>query len=76
MTVKRLNPMGQDKLIRATQALVMAESGRIWFPEPGVRPGMPLMAIESELLLFTGVDRADEYSDCVDMISYAAKVIS
>ena len=59
MTVKRLNPMGQDKLIRATQALVLAESGRIWFPEPGVRPGMPLAAIETELLLFTGVEGAE-----------------
>jgi hypothetical protein len=32
----------------------MAESGRIWFPEPG----MPLAA---ELLLFKGADGADDH---------------
>jgi hypothetical protein len=37
---------------------------------------MPLAAIETELLLFTGVEGADEYTDVVDVVSYAPKVMT
>ena len=72
----RLSPLGQDKLIRAAEATVYAQAGRIWFPALGERPGMPLDDIESELYRFTGVEGQDAHDDCVDMVSYAARVLS
>ncbi len=73
LTVCRLDPMGEDKLVRATQALVLAEAGMIWLPAPGVRPSFPLADVEGELWLWTGLDK-DEPSDAIDCMSYAAKL--
>ncbi|QJX01245.1 Phage terminase, large subunit [Frigoriglobus tundricola] len=73
MTVKRLDPLGEDKLVRATQALVLAEAGRIWLPAPGARPTFPLAEVEGELWLWTGLD-PKEPSDVIDCLSYAAKI--
>jgi hypothetical protein len=42
MPARRLSPLGQDKLVRATPAMNYAATGRVWLPAPGVRPGMPL----------------------------------
>jgi hypothetical protein len=72
MTVKKLDPLGEDKLIRATQALILAESGRVWLPAPGVRPTFPLVDVEGELWSWTGLD-PKESSDTIDCLSYAAK---
>jgi hypothetical protein len=68
-----LSPMGEDKLIRATQALVLAEAGRVWMPAPGVRPTFPLVDVEGELWAWTGLD-PKEASDIIDVLSYAAKI--
>src|SRR4029450_7901489 len=32
MAVRAVSPRGRDKLVRATPALILAESGRIWLP--------------------------------------------
>lgn len=68
---RSVNPLGQDKLVRATPAVILAESGRIWLPPPGMRPGMPLEDIEGEWYRFTGDDRQDAHDDAVDCLSYA-----
>lgn len=70
-----LSPLGQDKLVRSTQATNYAQAGRIWFPAQGVRPGMPLDEIESELYRFTGDDKKDDHDDVVDVVSYAARIL-
>lgn len=70
MPVKQLSPAGQDKLVRATPAMNLAESGRIWLPAPGAVPGLPLDDIESELFRFTGDDKVDDHDDIVDNFSY------
>ena len=76
MPARRLDPLGQDKLVRATPAMNYAATGRIWLPPPGLRPGIPLDEIESELYRFTGDEAKDDHDDCVDMVSYAAKVMA
>lgn len=68
MVVKEVSPRGQDKLVRATKALVLAESGKLYLPEGAHW----LEDVEGELLRFTGDDRLDAHDDCVDVLSYAA----
>jgi len=74
MPARKLDPLGQDKLVRATPAINLAATGRVWLPNPGVRPGMPLDDIESEWYRFTGNEKVDANDDAVDMLSYAAIV--
>ena len=75
MPVKQLSPAGQDKLVRATPAMNLAESGRIWLPAPGAVPGLPLDDIESELFRFTGDDKVDDHDDVVDNFSYGVYLL-
>lgn len=70
-----LSPGGQDKLVRATPAINLARTGRIWLPITGLVPGMPLDDIEAELYRFTGNDKTDAHDDVVDTFSYAANVL-
>lgn len=58
MVVKELNPRGLDKLVRATPAMVMSESGRVWLPEKAHW----LDDVVTELLLFTGDGKT--HDDC------------
>lgn len=69
MAVREVSPMGLDKLVRATPAMVIAESGRLWLPEaaPWIDDAL------AELLLFTGDDKKDAHDDCVDNLSYGAQ---
>lgn len=76
LPVRRLDTLGLDKLVRATTAINYAAEGRIWLPAAGVRPGMPLDEIESELYRFTGDDKKDDHDDAVDMVSYACRVVA
>lgn len=76
MVVQRLLPLGTDKLVRATQATNLAHAGRVWLPVPGLRAGMPLDDVESELYRFTGDDKKDDHDDVVDCVSYAARLLS
>jgi predicted phage terminase large subunit-like protein len=81
MPAKQLTPSQlahgdrRDKLVRATPAMVLAESGRIWLPAPGVSPTLPLDAVESELYRFTGDDKTDDHDDIVDCVSYGAYLL-
>jgi hypothetical protein len=72
---RRLNPLGQDKLVRAATALVLAEARRVWLPAPGVRAGFPLDEVEGELLTFSGDEKLDDHDDVPDCLSYAAKLL-
>lgn len=67
---KKVSPLGQDKLVRATPAMILAEAGRIWLPAPGLRPDLPLADIEGEWYRFTGDDNQDGNDDAVDCLSY------
>lgn len=75
MPAKSLNPMGLDKLVRATAAMNLASEGRIWLPVPGLRPSLPLEDIEAEWYRFTGDEKQDAHDDAVDCLSYAAKIL-
>lgn len=75
MPARSLNPMGLDKLVRATPAMNLAAEGRVWLPAPGVRPSCPLEDLEAEWYRFTGDEKQDANDDAVDMLSYAAKVL-
>ena len=76
MATRRLNPLGEDKLIRATTALNYAAEGRIWMPARGARPGFPLDDVEGEILRYTGDQKKDATDDIVDTVAYAAKILS
>jgi predicted phage terminase large subunit-like protein len=71
MTVRAVSPLGKDKLVRATKAMVLAGAGRLWLPEWA--PWLP--DVESELVRFTGNDREDAHDDVVDALSYAAALL-
>jgi len=76
MIATPLRPLGQDKLVRATQAMILAEVKRVWLPAPGARPGFPLDDVLGELLRFTGDEKTDDHDDVVDALAYAAKLVS
>lgn len=63
----------KDKLITATNALNMAEAGRIWLPSDA--PGFPLDEVEAQLIRFTGDKKKDAHDDIVDTLSQAANVV-
>ncbi len=71
MVVKPLDPMGDDKLVRATPAMVLAESGRLYLPQAAEW----LDDAEGELLRFTGDPKQDAHDDIVDTYSYAARCL-
>lgn len=75
MVIRKLDPERQDKLARATPAIVFAESGRVWLPDHRTAReiGFPLDAVLAELTAFTGEDKRDEHDDIVDNLSYAVK---
>ncbi len=72
MVVKELSPMGLDKLVRATSAIVLSESRRVYLPEsaPWIEDAL------GELTRFTGDDKQDAHDDVVDTLSYAAKIFT
>lgn len=75
MPARALLPLGQDKLVRATPAINLAATGRVWLPPPGLVAGMPLDEIEAEWYRFTGDEKRDANDDAVDCLSYAARVL-
>lgn len=75
MPARALNPLGLDKLVRATPAINLAATGRVWLPLPNSVPGMPLDDIEAEWYRFTGNDKQDSHDDAVDALSYGARVL-
>jgi len=73
MTVMQLNPMGADKLVRATPAMVRVSEGRVYLPEDN--PLFPLDEVMSELCRFTGDAKKDGNDDVVDTLSYACELL-
>jgi predicted phage terminase large subunit-like protein len=71
MSVSRVDPLGEDKLVRATSAMNLAHSGRLYLP---CQSGW-LEEAEAELVRFTGDDKQDAHDDIVDTLSYAAQVL-
>ena len=69
--VREVSPEGKDKLVRATPALNLAASGKLWLPSDD--PPW-LDAVLGELLRFTGDAKQDAHDDIVDTLSYAALV--
>lgn len=63
---------GEDKLARATQAILLAESGRLWLPLSAPW----LDECEAELVRFTGDPQQDSHDDVVDTLSDAAAVLT
>jgi phage terminase large subunit-like protein len=78
MIAKKLSPGGDDKLVRAIPAMVLAQTGRIWLPDQieASRIGFPLNDIVSELCRFTGIKGKDDHDDIVDNFGYAANELS
>ena len=74
MAVREVSPGGVDKLVRATRAIVLAESGRLYLPEQRFPypDSCPLEDAEAELLRFTGDEKQDAHDDVVDTVAYAA----
>lgn len=70
---RALSPLGQDKLVRATSAINLAATGRLWLP--ACDPSFPVEDVEGELVRFTGNDKIDAHDDIVDTLSYAAEII-
>ena len=71
MVVKEVTPEGKDKLERATRAIVLFESGRVYLPAAAAW----LADAEAELVRFTGDPKQDAHDDVVDTVSYAAKLL-
>ncbi|HYH63585.1 MAG TPA: hypothetical protein VD866_02700 [Urbifossiella sp.] len=65
-----LDPKGLDKLAHAQGALILAEAGSLWLPDPVAVPGFPLDDVLNELLQFAGT-KEDAHDDLVDVLSYA-----
>lgn len=69
MIVREVSPRGQDKLVRATPAMLMLEAGRAWLPE---RAHWLDDAI-TELLTFSGDGKT--HDDQVDAFAYACALL-
>lgn len=67
--VKPLSPEGKSKLVRATPAIIMASTGRIYVPLRG--PMYPWVEdYVAELCAFTGDEDEDGLVDAVDITAY------
>jgi hypothetical protein len=67
-TIMPLSHHGKSKLFRATNAIIMAEQGRLYLPEQAAW----LDDFESECTVFVGDDAIDVFTDQVDVLAYAA----
>jgi phage terminase large subunit-like protein len=74
IVVRPVSPGGRDKLTRAQGAIILAESGRLFLPDPDSNPTFPLDDVRGELVRFTGLTD-DEASDVVDTASYAVECL-
>lgn len=73
LPVRQLNPKGQDKLAHASGAMIVAEAGGLWLPDPSAVKGFPAREVMDELIQFTG-SPADLHDDVVDTLSYAVEM--
>jgi predicted phage terminase large subunit-like protein len=72
MAVRELIPGHDDKLQRATKAIILAESGRLYLPESAAW----LADAKAELVRFTGDPKQDAHDDIVDTLSEACKIVT
>jgi phage terminase large subunit-like protein len=70
LPVKPMRPMGNDKIVRATDAINRMERGKIWLPEQAPW----LEDCETELFTWTG--HPMEQADQIDTLAYAALEVS
>jgi phage terminase large subunit-like protein len=70
-----MEPGGRDKLVRATQFIVLASQGRVYIPAAAADPSFPREDVLSELVQFTGDDKKDAYDDIVDTGSMATELM-
>lgn len=63
---------GKKLLVRASEALNLAEAGRLWLPTDDPR----FEEAEAEVLRFTGDERADGHDDVVENLAKAGKVMA
>jgi predicted phage terminase large subunit-like protein len=68
--IREVTPEGKGKLVRATPAIIRAESGQIFLP----RQAAWVECFLDEMTTFTGMD--DRHDDQVDVLAYAARQIS
>jgi phage terminase large subunit-like protein len=73
MVVRNVSPLGKDKLTRATPAIVLASTGRLYLPEDNRT--FPLEEVVGELVRFTGEqgnpdDAADSLFYAVDQMKF------
>jgi phage terminase large subunit-like protein len=71
ITARRLSPLSQDKLVRATPAINLVACRKLFLPFGS--PTFPLDDVEGELIRFTGVEGQDANDDIVDTLSYAVE---
>lgn len=71
--VREVTPRGLDKLVRATPAMVLAGSGRLYLPEDD--RSFPMEDVIGELVRFTGDEKKDDHDDIVDNLSYACELL-
>lgn len=76
LNVKKVNTGGADKLARATPAIILVESGRMFLPtdDQAEAMGFDIDAVIDELTAFTGVKGKDKHDDVVDTLSYAVEI--
>lgn len=71
-TVIGLEPEGNEKLVRATPAIIRCEAGGIFIPEAsGLYPWVEDFV--GELVQFTGDEDQDAHDDQVDVLAYAVQ---
>lgn len=68
--IKEITPLGKGKLLRATEAIVRAESGQIWL----LKGANWISCFLDEVTKFTG--NADKHDDQVDVLAYACRLQS
>lgn len=75
MVIKPLSPGQRDKLARATPAMILAETGRVYLPsiDTAYAENFPLDDVLDELTGFTGNEKIDVHDDIVDTFSYAVE---
>lgn len=70
LPIRDLHPRSADKLVRATDAMVRMEQGKVFLPEDAPW----LEACEAELFTWTG--HKEEPADQIDTLAYAAMEVS
>jgi phage terminase large subunit-like protein len=70
LPITPVSPRSNDKLARAHDAMIRMEQGRIWFPEEGS------WLEEAENEIFSWVGHPKQEDDHVDVLAYAAILVS